>query len=358
MKLKPDPYLDFDSWFENWVKERTKYPSWLLVLIRTPVKEHNTIYVTAYPAKELRDKNRCFEEPRYEKGYEIPVPIFVEKLTRKTANHLDTALTVIRDFQGLDFKEGLALMTQVFILMVDYLRSRKEQPSILAGTTWSQIDAKIPEWMKNPRYMNPVVLNLPPVFPLETLIDFWHSAGAIASKGLIARDSLIEPGMPTYRIIPPGWLETDAIKRIYRKEKKTPKIPVFVEAENIEKIDSFLKLYESKELDNFLNAVGRIFQEKSKDLGLDLPRGSKQEWTKTKIDLIEECIRRKNRGQFKSMIDTFEWAAESYTFRGKEIEKYELKGYFEVTKARGHIYEVEGKFYRSNKRKQIDYEIE
>lgn len=81
----------------------------------------------------------------------------------------------------------------------------------------------------------------------------------------------------------------------------------------------------------------------------------KKEWKGSKTDIVEECIRKKLRGVFKTFKESYRWASSTYTINGKSIESAELEKYLTVLEQRGTITEDDGKYFRNKWEKT--YEI-
>lgn len=78
--------------------------------------------------------------------------------------------------------------------------------------------------------------------------------------------------------------------------------------------------------------------------------GGREDWEKTEIDLIEECIRRYVRGSFKTIREAFNWAASKYIVKGKEINVDKLNKRFEIEKSKGNFMFEGGKWVKCSKR--------
>lgn len=80
---------------------------------------------------------------------------------------------------------------------------------------------------------------------------------------------------------------------------------------------------------------------------VERPRAStKKQWNQSKIDLVEECIRRYVKAQHASPMDAFRWGAKNYTIKGEDIEAEGLYSYYRLGKTRNHFDERDGNFYR------------
>jgi hypothetical protein len=187
--------------------------------LNEPLTEGKFLTVRVSPHVHKRDEMLCFEEPQYQKGYEIDCCLFNEQLTIDSAAKLSTALTVIQKFQGIDFEHGLAFMSQVLIMEIDYQRYKQNLPFMLFGLTWGEIDEQdnVPEQNK----LTENLMSLP-LFKLETLLTFWNSRGARLADGLIKSPNGINV-IPSYITIPPGWLKYEDLELLY-PDKEFPMI--------------------------------------------------------------------------------------------------------------------------------------
>ena len=221
-KDKPENFI---RWFKKWSEERARYPCWFNVRINDRPKENDAISVVIYPQIDRRDSMGVFDDERYAgQGYEVPLCFFKEKLTSKSCELLTTALIAIRNQQGLDFDEGLAFMTQVFLFFVDFCRLQDRKESILFGPKQWELNDH-PQGTKIQRH-----LQNKPLSSLEALLNFWHLRGARLSAGYITSpDGSV--GRPSYKSIPPVWLKAEDLKEIHGDDFELPKIPILIDAE-------------------------------------------------------------------------------------------------------------------------------
>ena len=135
------------------------------------------------PHKLIRDDEKCFKEPRYSKGYEIPRCMIDEELTVESAETLDSTLKIVEKSKEVDYCQGLAYLLHMHFLVKEYTGAEKGYPSILVGLTQEEMrlaseDRK--RWFGRPDK---------PIFKLERLLEFWNRHGAYYLPGIIRNDS-------------------------------------------------------------------------------------------------------------------------------------------------------------------------
>src|SRR2546426_7687093 len=136
---KPHFWSGFLEWYDEWLEERTRYSSWMIVQINEPPKEDDWVSIVVFPQMNRRDSLGCLADPRYRgKGYEIPRCVVHEPLSGESAGRLHTILSLIKQLQGLDYRQGLAFIAQLLIMFVDYQRTTQGNESILFGPTYKQ----------------------------------------------------------------------------------------------------------------------------------------------------------------------------------------------------------------------------
>lgn len=192
---------DFDSqaWCEKWHDERARYRSWLLVSADEPLTDTGGISVYVFPCLDIRDRSGCLLDPGYRgKGYEVPRCLLNEGLTTYTAPRLTTILSIIRNLQGLDFQQGLAVLVQLFIIVLDHERARQGKEFILFGPTHRDFDLNTEDERK--RYLHFVNR---PIWDLKVLFKFWDLRGGQFASG-VYKGPGGDPGLVNYLSIPPS----------------------------------------------------------------------------------------------------------------------------------------------------------
>jgi hypothetical protein len=214
---------EFINFLNKWETEHAKYPFFIIPELDDPLTEGEFLTVTVSPHVHKRDEMLCFEESQYQKGYEVDCCLFNEQLTIDSAVTLTTALTVIQKLQGIDFEHGLAFMSQVFIMLMDYQRYKQNLPFILFGLTWGEIDEREKELKQNKKIDD---LMSVPLCKLETLLTFWNRRGARLADGLVKSPNGFR-GIPSYITIPPGWLKYENLELLY-PDKEFPMIQMAI----------------------------------------------------------------------------------------------------------------------------------
>ncbi len=206
---KNDGYIDF---LKRWEEKHTRTPFFLFVIMQEPLAEGDIISVRIRAYLDPRDESHSYKEPLNVWDCGVARYLLREPLTLRSANALETALTVIQKLQGIDFKDGLAFMLQTYILVRDFFSDNRGASFMLFNPTLEQLLKKVPVQKK-------IIDNYisTPLLKLETLLNFWNHVGARISEGFIdSPDNSC--GKPFYATIPPGWLRHDDLKKIYGEE--------------------------------------------------------------------------------------------------------------------------------------------
>jgi hypothetical protein len=146
-------------------------------------------------------------------------------------------LSVIREMQGLDFKQGLDFLVQLFILELDLLRAKQGKESILFGPTYAQFDIKTAEGRNHL-----LSFENQPLWELTVLFEFWDLFGGRHASGFYKSPDG-KPGIPNYFSIPPTWLSIGKLKEIYGDTAKSWKIPLLIEPIYKPVAESFLGFF-------------------------------------------------------------------------------------------------------------------
>jgi hypothetical protein len=230
--------FDADAWITKWYSERDKYRSFLLVSVNEPLREDDGVSVYFFPHLDARDLHGCFLDSRYRnEGYEVPRCILGEQLTAHTAGRLTTILSIIQQLHGLDFQQGLAFLIQRAIFVIDSVRARNGQESMLYGPSFGQFGLDTEEGRNRLReFVNR------PIWRVQSILKFWDSrGGSLVAPTEKSPDG--SPGRPNYITIPPTWLPLDKLKEIYGDRVESLAIPMAVELQDRPLVESVLTAY-------------------------------------------------------------------------------------------------------------------
>lgn len=172
------------------------------VVVREPLKANDKVIVVARPWRESSKDSALYKKAKDSGSWPPHICLFKEQLSSESASRLHVALTIIKDMQGLDFREGLALMTQVYLIAKDFFVRRQGFPSVLSG----QVQRVILGQTDDP-LLRRLVMNMR-MWPVGDLLDFWATYGGVLSKGFVHRPDEVS-GRPTYLRIPPCWIPDD-----------------------------------------------------------------------------------------------------------------------------------------------------
>lgn len=174
--------MEFSLWIDAWVQERSKFPSLFQIKFPESVSAGDWVYVVLLPSLDKRDElsPEEFTDMYASYSYELPICLFNEELTERSATRLFTALKVIKDFQQTTPKEGLAFMSSVFVCFADWTRAQMGLASIFRSPTLRELHEKLESpagQMIYEKYAQS------PRSTLEHLLDFWAEFGSRFSKG-------------------------------------------------------------------------------------------------------------------------------------------------------------------------------
>jgi hypothetical protein len=228
---------DFGAWIDRWWAELCSAPYQVSVELDEPLQEKSGVLLTVGPHVELRDRMGCRELSRYRDGYEVPICVLAEVLSADTGQRLVTALTVIRNLQGLNFREALACLFFLALINHEWVATKQGKSPLLGRDTWGSL--KIPESDRT-AFVEERLRE--PEIDVETLLYFWDRIGARMAHGF--RPEKDELGHPTYFVIPPVWLSMDVVRRL-GKEYSEVEVPVLVTASIAPVVQGFAAMYEA-----------------------------------------------------------------------------------------------------------------
>jgi hypothetical protein len=222
---------------QAWYDERARYPTRLLVGLKQPLRKGTPVFVSTFPALDARDEMERYLEPRYRLGYEVPRALLNERLTESTAPHLETALSIISAIKGVSYQEGLAFLTQLFILMFDLLQCLSGEHSMLSGPTYGDLSKDDRE-----RQIQINILMNDPVLTVTEMLDFWNRFGGRLAS-VYGTSPADETGRPCYFVVPPAWLTSEELRQAYGEQPQPPKVPVIVDADLAPVAGRFVNFY-------------------------------------------------------------------------------------------------------------------
>lgn len=225
--------LDDARWTQHYFRERHRDPWWLSVSVPEPFRVGDRVSVEGLPNVDARDFQQRFLDSRYRHGYELPITVVDEELRRNDALQLSTALSLIRQLQGLDSREGLAFLCHLHIFLVDWLRAKAGKESILRGPTWGQLELSSGSASKERR-----TGAFHPIFRVRSLLATWHAVGGRVGSGYL-KDVDTSPGRPTYLTIPATWLPVHALQELPIVGNGSHRVPVLADAEYAPLVEQF-----------------------------------------------------------------------------------------------------------------------
>ena len=121
-----------ENWFGRWLEERARYPRWLLARVREPVREGDEVSVEVLRDVDRRASLGLPLDLQRTNVSELPFCLLREKVDGKCAAQLTTALCIVRSVQGLEFREGLEFLSQLFLITGDWVRYRRGGSSLFS----------------------------------------------------------------------------------------------------------------------------------------------------------------------------------------------------------------------------------
>ncbi len=225
--------LDDARWTQHYFRERHRDPWWLSVSVPEPFRVGDRVSVEGHPNVDARDFQERFLDSRYRHGYELPITLVDEALSRNDALQLSTALSLVRQLQGLDSREGLAFLCHLHIFLVDWLRAKDGKESILRGPTWNQLELSSGSTSKERR-----TEAFHPFFRVRSLRATWHAVGGRVGRGYL-KNVDPSPGRPTYLTIPAMWLPVDVLQALPNVGNGPHQVPVLADAEYAPLVEQF-----------------------------------------------------------------------------------------------------------------------
>ncbi len=215
--------FDHEKWLVQWFEEREKHKSLLSVEIHEPLHVGDDVSVVAI-------SNKC--------SLDLPAStdlwglcLVAESLTLSTAKRLADALSMLKNRQGLDAKQGLAFLVQIYLISIDELRAirgdratRGDSPqlSLLCEAPWEQFGAP------PTRRGKLVDLKHRPLWQLETLLDhYWCKSEQYADLSSQGPDG--NPLKVLWLTNPPEAYPPDEFDKIYPMKAGQTDINVVVE---------------------------------------------------------------------------------------------------------------------------------
>ena len=207
--------IDFDreKWFAQWFEERKKHKALLSVEIHEPLQVGDEVSVVAI-------SNKCHLD------LSAPTDLWglclvAESLTPSTATDLVNALAMLKNGQGLDAKQGLAFLVQIYLLVSDELRAiggdratrgNSPQLSLLFEALWEPFGAPLTRREKL------TDLKRRPLWQLETLLgNYWSRPKQYGNLSFQSPDG--GPFKVLWLTIPPESYPPDEFDKIYPPKK-------------------------------------------------------------------------------------------------------------------------------------------
>ncbi len=206
-----------NDWINKWLEEKARCASDIAIIINEN-KEYDSQKdlndITIGDELEIRLLPHIPKIKRNEQYYEIQLRLPLEKLTLKQIDGLKKELDIIKELQGLDFKEGLAYIIQIFMIFHDYLRLQNNMATIYPINEIDRIDLLSYKLLKRDYekeielYSNKMMINL------DEILEFWTESELSYSEDIFrviiatapfSKPSKNHEGRIHYFTIPPMW---------------------------------------------------------------------------------------------------------------------------------------------------------
>jgi len=229
--------IDFDKWANNWYKEKSKYPFWIDIKIKEPIKVNGILKINIFPCENIQLAHKYLTERKKQKKiYKEELCLIYEKLTKETAAQLTTALRVIEYAQkGLLTYEKIAYIIQVFLFHCDYLYNNFFNIDSILGGTWKDYDLNIDKERKEYiKYANNAI------WKLEKILNVWNNNLSKYADGLF-RTTDKQIAKIIYFTIPPRWITYDELPKIYKENDEfMPKEILWIDARYVPIVEEML----------------------------------------------------------------------------------------------------------------------
>lgn len=269
----------FDAYFNRRHHHSLRYPARLFIELAHPARAGDRVQVKLLSCGDLFDDAGCFRQAAAKEERGPAVLLFDEELGGEGAEGLNTILRTTRRLSGLDHIEGMAFITQYYLLVSDYFNyAWGNYFSLLALPTGDEIAAAGPqaeqeweEWLAKP------------VFQLKLLFKAWPDmVGVISSRTGWEKGPGGRPMGISWQFIPPVWYEPDE-----DEEKRGLKIPVMVNPRMLPVFDNLPRVFERLKPIAELIEPGRELAGKSLPLvRFPVPPGTR--WEDIRISIVSK----------------------------------------------------------------------
>ena len=139
-----------------------------------------------------------------------------EIIDNQLYTQLETALSSISKIQGISKAQSLAFILQVYLLIIDFSREKKNNTPFLKELRELMLEEKL--------------LNKKPIFKMNNILELWLSMGALFLDGLTYHPDSFRIHC-IYMIIPPIWLTDTEYKNLNKGKYLEIKKPIYTGTE-------------------------------------------------------------------------------------------------------------------------------
>ncbi|MCK4696354.1 MAG: helix-turn-helix domain-containing protein [Candidatus Cloacimonetes bacterium] len=198
------------QWVEEQKKELLK-----LTIYQRKNKTGIKIYLSPleFPQKYSLEKSQI-NRLKLLRGYNIL--LLDENIDEQSYIKLHTATSSISKIQGISRVQSLAYILQVYLLIIDFSRERKNDISFLKEIRKFMLDGTLS--------------NKKPLFRMNNILEVWLSMGALFLEGFTYHPDSFRIH-PIYTMVPPIWLTDFEYKDLKKDKDLEIKKPIYTGTE-------------------------------------------------------------------------------------------------------------------------------
>lgn len=225
MTAAPDEGIDYSraaAGLAGWIERNNERPALVLPKLSRPIRAGGIASVQVFPRL---DPQNVPERLNLLELDALPFVLFGGVLTDETAQEVLTVVDLVRALHGLGPDESLCFVAQTVLWIVELNRLNAGTGSMFDESWLGQVDLSTPE-----KYAGVLDAISEPRLRVETMLKFWHSAGArLGTMPLFDRSPDGRPGRPNYFWFPPRWITAAQLKDLEEDEEHPPRIPILVD---------------------------------------------------------------------------------------------------------------------------------
>jgi len=202
-------YDDLDKFFNDIFK----HPFLLDANLPAEINAGGNVAIVIYPFKEMRDLKGSRNDPRYRNGYELPLCLIHQSLTKKTARRLNEVLSEMEMLGGLSCygddapTQALLAVIHAAIIQAEYVLYINKMPHLLHSRRLDKVSLskdklRTLQKMKISELIDLEYASNDPALSLQDIFDMWDTIKETSFSDQFIREPA-ENGVLNYRFMPP-----------------------------------------------------------------------------------------------------------------------------------------------------------